>query len=446
MQILPILQLSYIEQLISKMKHTILNLAFAASLAAAQPHGHGHAHFHEKKGSPVEKRVDVVTTIEAATATAYVLGDKVVTPEEAQAGIEKGLYIVVGETTPTYTPEAVSSTVEIQAQFYQKSSKTSTSVPTTSSTPVPTTTSISTYAAATTSKAASTSASSSGATGIDADFPSGELSCDTFPSDYGAVAVDWLDTAGWSSIQQVSDFIFGVSTSISSIVAGVSGDGCSPGSFCSYACPEGYVKSQWPTAQGSTGQSIGGLYCNSDNKLELVRSSYSTLCQKGCGGVTIKNKLSSGGVAVCRTDYPGSEAMVLPLWTEAGNSYTLANIESSDYFTWTGKSTTLQYYVNPKDVAVKDACVWDSTTNPDSAGNWAPINIGTGKDSSGITYLSIFNNAPTSTATLDFDIVISGDVTGTCSYKSGSYPDGSTGCTVGIKDGGSAVITFQDSS
>lgn len=428
------------------MKYTILNLAFAASLAAAQPHGHGHAHLHEKKGSPVEKRVDVVTTIEAATATVYALGDKVVTPEEAQAGIEKGLYIVVGETTPTYVAAVVSSTAEVQAQFYQKSSKTSTSVQVaTTSSAVPTATSTKTYAAATTSKASSTSGSTSGATGVDADFPSGEIDCGTFPSDYGAVAVDWLGTAGWASIQKVSGYTFGVSTAISSIVAGVSGDSCTAGAFCSYACPDGYVKSQWPSAQGATGQSIGGLYCNSDNKLELSRSSYSTLCQKGCGGVTIKNKFSSGGAAVCRTDYPGSEAMVIPLWTEAGDSYSLANIESSDYYIWDDKSTTLQYYVNPKDVAVKDACVWDSTTNPDSAGNWAAVNIGLGKDSYGITYLSIFNNAPTSTATLDFDIVISGDISGSCYYKSGSYPDGSTGCTVAITDGGSATITFQDS-
>jgi hypothetical protein len=121
--------------------------------------------------------------------------------------------------------------------------------------------------------------------------------------------------------------------------------------------------------------------------------------------------------------------MVLPLWTESGSTYDLANIESSVYYTWDGMSTSLQYYINPKDVAVDDACVWTSSTNPDSAGNWAPINMGVAKDSAGITYLSLFNNSPTSTATLDFDVVISGDVSGTCWYKSGSYPSG-TGCTV----------------
>ncbi|ETS87973.1 hypothetical protein PFICI_01801 [Pestalotiopsis fici W106-1] len=430
------------------MKSTIMNLAFAASIAAAQPHNHGHGHFHQKKGTPVEKRdADVVTTVVPATMTAYILGDQEVSADEAKAGIENGLYVVVGETTPTYTPEVVSSTLKVDAAFFQKTSASSSSTSTSSSSSSSTSTSTSsavtsTYAAATTTK----SSSSSTATGVTADFPDGELDCSTFPSDYGAVAVDWLGTAGWSSIQQVPGFDFSLDSVISYIVAGVSGDSCTEGSFCSYACPDGYVKSQWPTAQGSTGQSVGGLYCNSDGKLQLTRSEYSTLCQPGCGGVSIVNNLSSDGAAVCRTDYPGSESMVIPLWTEPGNTYTLTNIESSSYYVWQGSSTTLQYYINPKGVALEDACVWDSTTNPDSAGNWAPINVGVGKNSAGMTYLSIFNNSPTSTATLDFDVVISGDISGECYYKSGSYPDGDTGCTVAISDGGSATITFEDSS
>lgn len=414
-----------------------MNLAFAASIAAAQPHNHGHGHFHQKKGTPVEKRgADVVTTVEAATMTAYILGDTEVSADEAKAGIENGLYIVVGETTPTYTPEVTSSTLKVDAEFFQKTSTSTSSVATTSSSSSSSSSSTSTStstAAASTYKATSTkSSSSSSATGVTADFPDGEIDCSEFPSAYGAVAVDWLGTAGWASIQSVPGFSLSVDTVISYIVSGVSGDSCTSGSFCSYACPDGYVKSQWPTAQGSTGQSVGGLYCNSDGKLQLTRSEYSTLCQPGCGGVSIVNNLSSDGAAVCRTDYPGSESMVIPLWTEPGSTYNLANVESSDYYVWEGSSTTLQYYINPKGVAVEDACVWTSSTNPESAGNWAPINIGVGKNSAGITYLSIFNNSPTSTATLDFDVVISGDISGDCYYKSGSYPDGNTGCTVSL--------------
>ncbi|KAI1845703.1 hypothetical protein JX265_008686 [Neoarthrinium moseri] len=418
------------------MKTTFLNLAFAASLAAAQPHGHNHAHLHQKKGSPVEARdPDVVTTIVPATETAYVLGDQVVTPEEAKAGIDKGLYIVVGETTPTYTPPPVSSTAKLDAQFLQKTSKTSTS-----STPQPTSTTTSAAPAATSSKAAT-----SGATGVDAEFPSGEIDCSDFPSEYGAIGVDWLGTSKWSSIQKTPSYSFGIDSVISYIVAGVTGDGCTKGAFCSYACPDGYVKSQWPSAQGATGQSIGGLYCNAQGKLELTRPEYKTICQKGIGGVKIVNKLNVG-CAVCRTDYPGSEAMVLPLWTEPGNTYDLTNIASSAYYEWDGKATTLQYYVNPRGVSVEDGCVWDSPTNPDSAGNWAPLNIGTGQSSDGITYLSVFKNQPTTTAPLDFDIVVSGDISGSCAYKNGAFTDGSNGCTVGVSDGKTAIITFQERS
>lgn len=423
------------------MKTAILNLAFAATLAAAQPHGHDHQRFHQKKNenSPLEKR-ELKTEYVPAVATMYKLGDQEVSPDEAKAGLDNGLYIVVGESTPTWSSPAQPS---------------STAAPTTSSKQdavfIEQVTSSSSVAATTSSSAAaatSSSASTSGSTGIDAEFPSGEIDCDTFPSDYGALAVDWLGTGGWASIQKVPDWTTTDST-ISDIVAGVSGDGCGGNgvnTFCSYACPAGYVKTQWPEAQGSTGQSVGGLLCNTDNKLELTRTAYKTLCQKGVGGVTVKNEMSVGE-SICRTDYPGSEAMVVPLWVEPGATADLANVASADYYVWEGKTTTLQYYVNQKGVDVEDACVWTSPApHEDDCGNWGPVNIGVGKDSSGITYLSIFANSPTSTATLDFDIEISGDITGDCWVKSGSYYGGGTGCTTAIADGGSAVITLKDSS
>jgi SUN family beta-glucosidase len=427
------------------MKNSIVNLAFAASLAAAQPHGHGHAQFHQKKN--IQER-DVYTTVVPVTETAYLLGTQTIDASEAQAGIAKSIYIVVGESTPTYTVSSATSsaTVKVDAQFYEKTSKTSSTVistssaaPTTAS--VPTTTSTS-AATSTTSKASTTT----GATGVDAEFPSGEIDCSTFPSAYGASAVDYLGLGGWSGIQQVPDYTDGIDSVISYIVTAITGESCTEGSFCSYNCPAGYLKAQWPTAQGSTGQSVGGLYCNSDGKLELVRSGYKTLCQKGCGGVTIENKMSSG-VSVCRTDYPGTESMTLPLWIAGGSSESLTNVASSDYYTWEGSSTTLQYYVNNKGIEADEACVWTSSSYPTSAGNWAPINIGVGKSSDGLTYMSIFPNSPTSTAELDFDVVISGDISGSCALKSGTYTGGSTtGCTVAITDGGSATITFQDSS
>ncbi|ORY65932.1 uncharacterized protein BCR38DRAFT_169368 [Pseudomassariella vexata] len=432
------------------MKITILNLAFAASLAVAQPHNHGHGHFHQKKrgDSAVDKRGDVVVDYVPAYATVYKIGDEEVTPEEAKAGLDNGLYIVVGETTPTYSaPSAPSitptSSPEYAAQFIEKTS-TTTSSSTTSSTPVPSTTSTtSSVAPATTSQASS--GGSSGTTGIDAEFPSGEIDCDTFPSDYGAYALDWLDTAGWASLQYTPNYSIG-DAAISYIVSGVTGDKCKKKGFCSYACPPGYMKSQWPEdSQGLTGQSIGGLYCNADGKLELTRPKVKQLCIEGVGGVTIVNKLSKGA-AVCRTDYPGLENMVIPLDTQPGNTYTLANVDSSTYYEWEGMATTFQYYVNPQGISVEDACVWTSPVKPLAAGNWAPTIIGVGRDSTGTTYLSIFPNSPTSVATLDFDIEISGDFSGSCSLKSGTYEGSDSGCTIGIPEGGNAVLTFVDSS
>ena len=99
---------------------------------------------------------------------------------------------------------------------------------------------------------------------------------------------------------------------IDTAVAG--GDNCTSGAMCSYACPPGYQKSQWPTQQGSTGQSVGGLMCNSNNKLVKTNPGLSsTLCIKGTGATTVVNKLSTNA-AICRTDYPGESYLLTSLY------------------------------------------------------------------------------------------------------------------------------------
>lgn len=114
------------------------------------------------------------------------------------------------------------------------------------------------------------------------------------------MALDYLDLGGWSGIQYVT---FGDKL-ISDIVTAVTGDDCHNGAMCSYACPPGYQKSQWPTTQGSTGQSVGGLQCK-NGKLYLTNKDLSSkLCIEGVGGVHVQNNLGEE-VAVCRTDYPG---------------------------------------------------------------------------------------------------------------------------------------------
>ncbi|KAI1821234.1 glycoside hydrolase family 132 protein [Xylaria intraflava] len=428
------------------MKTTVLNLALAASVGSvvAQPHHHGH-HAHKKRENSQPEKREVLTTYVSATVTQYVLGGQDVSPGEAQAGLDKGLYVVVGETTPTFTPPpapvAPTPSTKGDGIFIEQTSSSSppptTSSSTTSSTPTPSTSSTPAP------KPTPSAAPSTGATGIDAEFPDGELDCTTFPSDYGALALDYLGMGGWSGLQYTPNFNL-ADLVISFIETGTTQPSGQTG-FYSYACPVGYVKSQWPKAQGNTGQSIGGLYCNGNGKLELTRGDVSkTLCEKGLPGITIKNEMSSG-TSVCRTDYPGTENMVVPLDATAGGSFDLANIASNNYYVWENKPTTLQYYVNKKGVTAEDGCRWTCASDPQGCGNWAPVNIGVGQSSDGTTYLSIFPNSPLSHAVLDFNIDVSGDNSIPCYYHVGQgFSGSSTGCTTGIPQGGKVTITFSE--
>ncbi|CAM1507352.1 Fc.00g069930.m01.CDS01 [Cosmosporella sp. VM-42] len=457
----------------------LIKYTLAATLVAgttAQPQHHQHAHYHNRRqaGSPVEKREpDVVTAyIVAATETVYQLGDKVIDGEQAKQGLDGGKLVIVGESNPTYVPpppppttsSKVVSSATLGAQFYE--SETSTSVPppppTTSSTTSTSTTPTPTPEPETTSSStppppASTSASvqiqsnqgsskssssfSSKGQGVTSKFPSGTIKCSEFPSSYGAVALDWLDMGGWSGLQFVPGYSSD-STSISDIITGIAGETCSEGCMCSYACPAGYQKTQWPSAQGSTKQSIGGLYCNSDGYLELTRTEYSTLCDAGAGGVSIQNDLDEV-VATCRTDYPGTESMVIPAIANPGSSVDICNPDQEGYYIWDNSGTSAQYYVNKKGYSEEEACVWNSSKDPKGAGNWSPVILGVGRASDGITYISIFQNLPTSNAKLDFNIEIKGDVSSECSYIDGQWSSGSdSGCTTGMKSGGSAIIRY----
>ncbi|KAG7144988.1 Secreted beta-glucosidase sun1 like protein [Verticillium longisporum] len=438
---------------------SIVHLTFAATLAAtvaAQPqHHHQHQQLHKKHiASPVEKREpDAVTVYKVGpTVTLYELAGEHVAAEKAKEGIEDGLFVVVGESKPEYTPppppppppstsEVPTPTPVMAAQFFEsKELSTSTPLPETTPEPTPTTSSVA-PPPTTTAVKVDKGSSSSGGQGINSKFDSGKVKCSHFPSDYGALAVDYLGTDGWIGVQKVPKYSVG-DASISYIETAVN-EGCTPGSFCSYACPVGYQKTQWPSAQGDTLQSIGGLYCNADGYLELSRPEYDTLCEKGAGGVWIQNDLDETS-CVCRTDYPGTESMVIPTIPQPGEKVALTNPSANDYYVWNNLPTTAQYYVNKKGLPVEDACTWNSPVDPKGAGNWAPINIGTGKAADGNTYISIFPNLPTSTAQLDFNIEIIGDVNTKCALIDGQYTGGgSTGCTTtlaGTK--GEAIIRF----
>lgn len=427
-----------------------VTLATAGSLVAA--HGHGHAHFHKRA---VETETETAVTA-GPTVYDFVVLDpsksgspETISEEEACAGLAKhelewlGAAIPNACPTSTSTPVSTStptptSTSTVAAQVLLETSAAIT--PSSSSSTVAPTTSA---ASSTSSAAASQSSGSSNtATGVTAPFPDGEIDCSTFPSDYGAVALDYLGLGGYSGIQYVTlaDAV------ISEIVTAVTGDSCTSGAMCSYACPAGYQKSQWPDTQGSTGQSVGGLECK-NGKLYLTNSAYNTLCIEGTGGVNVRNQLGDQ-VAVCRTDYPGTESETIPLSALAGEEHPLTCPNGATYFKWEGKTTSAQYYVNNKGVSAETGCQWGDGSQP--IGNWAPMNLGVGY-SNGATWLSMFKNEPTTSANLDFKIKLIGDdLSDNCSYDgNGNFYNNAglitsgNGCTASSSSGNAYFVFYE---
>jgi hypothetical protein len=410
-----------------KFQNTVAVLA-TAGLAAAHGHGHGHAH---KRATETE-----IVSVPGPVVYDFVVldpskadGPQSITIEEACEGLAnhelEWLGSAVASACPSSTTTAKTTTVAPTTTTVAPAILQETSAvinpPSTTSKAEPTST--------TTKAAAPThSSSSSGATGLTAEFPDGEISCGDFPSDYGAIALDYLGLGGYSGIQYVS----GTAEAFSEIVTAITGDECHSGAMCSYACPPGYQKSQWPTIQGATGQSVGGLECKL-GKLYLTNKNHKQLCIPGVGGVHVQNKMSHS-VAVCRTDYPGTESETVPLAASPGTTHDLTCPDGDNYFIWKGKVTSAQYYVNPKGVPTEKACQWGDGSQP--IGNWAPINLGVGYTKNG-KFLSIFPNSPTTDKPLDFNVKIVGDnLSDECRYENGKFYDkkgpiaGNSGCTV----------------
>jgi hypothetical protein len=143
----------------------------------------------------------------------------------------------------------------------------------------------------------------------DIEFPNDEIPCTEFPYGYGAMPIQQEGLGGWSGIQDPGYRGADGFDDIRTVVSGSCRDGscCTPGTWCSYGCPNPYLKLSFPKKQGRTGQSVGGLFCNEKGNLEMADGSIGrTLCGAGSRSMTVKveNKLSKP-VSICRTDYPG---------------------------------------------------------------------------------------------------------------------------------------------
>ncbi|KAL8846827.1 MAG: hypothetical protein Q9221_008113 [Calogaya cf. arnoldii] len=444
---------------------------------AASPSNHHHRHHHLDVAKRTTEHVKIVT-VPGPTVIAYKLNGKLIQENEVCQGLQNGTlkwadgshgappcknketeFPAIEQARPAGDPS--SSNVlppafsEPVLQAKKKDSDQSASEPgpsplkETPNNPLP---SPKPPADPSPSSKKSTDSSSSnlpGGSGLDREFPHGEIDCSEFPSNYGPIEISWMQLGGWSGIQYptIKDGY------VIDIVTGVAGGkNCSSGALCSYACPPGYQKSQWPSTQGIVGQSVGGLQCNAKGKLELTNPELSkTLCMKGTGATKVQNRLKTNA-AICRTDYPGTEDETVPLNTQPGSLNPLTCPDSNKYFKHNGDPTSAQYYVNKRGVPIHEACAWN--TDGSGKGNWAPTYFGVGQDPYGKTWLSIAStkqNNPKSYSPLDYDAEIVGDdLSGRCKLKGGKYCSGDkyddcndNGCTVELMSGEATYVLTE---
>lgn len=312
---------------------------FAAGIAASPSmHRHGHHHRAEKRDHVVvvhqyevnHKEMTLDKVCAGLKAGTLRLGDGSTTLDACNTEVpvenyndsthKDSVVVPIKKAASTITITSVSSsataTPEVQATIQNEASITtsSSSVSSSSASTAPASENSYSYGSpsATSSAPASTYSNSYDTPsssdysyqgqGLDREFPDNEIDCSDFPSDYGAIDIHWMGIGGWSGIQYPKydgDSVVDMDTAVPG------GKNCTANAMCSYACPPGYQKSQWPSTQGATGQSVGGLKCNDQGKLCLTNPALSkTLCVKGTGATTIHNKLGKSA-AICRTDYPG---------------------------------------------------------------------------------------------------------------------------------------------
>ncbi|KAK9474081.1 uncharacterized protein V1510DRAFT_304141 [Dipodascopsis tothii] len=421
-------------------------IAASSALVSAQPAGERrgldfHTHHRHARDAKADRRdlvqnekraVDVVVTY--VTVVVDENGNTITDDTQATSTAAAVAYAASpeSETTSAYVAPTTSSTyvAPTTSSTYVAPTTSSTYVaPTTSTYVAPTT---STFATSTTSESASSTYSSASSSATLADyegpyqtFSNGTIPCDTFPAGQGVVAADWLGFGGWTGVQ----------------LGDASGGNCTEGAYCSYACQPGMSKTQWPTDQPADGESRGGLLCQ-NGYLYLTNSDSDYLCAWGQPTANIVSEISQG-VAICRTDYPGTENMVVPTWVEGGATEPLTVVDEESYYQWQGKLTSAQYYVNIAGVSVEDGCIWG--TPGSDVGNYSPLNFGAGYVD-GVSYLALIPNpnAP-SGSTLGFNIKIvaseGSTVNGECTYIDGVLSN-SAGCTVAVTNGSANFVLY----
>lgn len=344
-----------------------------------------------------------------------------------------------GQTISPSTTEAAPTSTEAQTQQTSTSTSSATTTLQPSSSAQQSSSSSESSSSSTSSASSSSSSSSSSggnSNGVDGDlswysgpseeFQDGVISCDQFPSGQGVIALDWLGFGGWSGIENPD---------------GSTGGNCKEGSYCSYACQPGMSKTQYPANQPSNGVSVGGLLCK-NGKLYRSNQNEKYLCEWGVDSAYVVSEIDKS-VAICRTDYPGTENMVIPTIVNAGGKEPLTVVDQDTYYQWQGKKTSAQYYVNNAGVSMEDGCIWG--TSGSGVGNWAPLNFGAGA-TGGISYLSLIPN-PNNRDALNFNVKIVGadgaTVIGDCVYENGSYSGGQDGCTVSVTSGAANFVLYN---
>lgn len=290
-------------------------LTAVAAVAAATPHLHGHRHGHElvKRGAGPDNVVYAPVAVE--TLIVYMLEGHMISEDEVRQGIANGT-LMWGDDG-ILSSSSVSVTLATPAPAPPQHDQNS-DAPTNSQGPALPVQQSSEQSASPTGSPPFQQSSGNWADLVDKDgycascdkeFPNGKLPCSQFPLGYGALPLSHEGLGGWSGIQDPQYRGGDGFDDITTIPKGSCSDGscCDPGSFCSYGCPNPYLKLSFPKKQGRTGQSVGGLYCNDQGFLEMANGSIGkTLCGYGSRNMTVRvhNRLAKA-VSICRTDYPG---------------------------------------------------------------------------------------------------------------------------------------------